>query len=107
MKSTHILILLFFNFTSIIMPAQVMSIGLSTGTTFYQGDVSERSLIHLKDYNLAFGGFIKFQLNNRISIRANFLKGRISGRDKIYTQIPWRMKRGFQFQSPIDRKSVV
>jgi Domain of unknown function (DUF6089) len=101
MKDIKILILLLFSLCYNALQAQGLSIGLSRGTSIYQGDVSEPSLLRLKDFNAAYGGFVKFQFNNKISIRANYMKGALSGRDKNYTKIPWRINRGFQFKSPI------
>jgi hypothetical protein len=101
MKDIKILILLLSNLSFSALQGQGLSIGISRGTSIYQGDVSEPSLLRLKDFNAAYGGFVKFQFNNKISIRANYIKGALSGRDKNYTQIPWRINRGFQFKSPI------
>jgi hypothetical protein len=101
MKVLKILILLLVNLYFSNSSAQVLSIGLSRGIAFYQGDVSERSLLHLKDFNAAYGGFVKFQFNNRLSIRANYITGALSGRDKNYTKLQWRINRGFQFKTPI------
>jgi long-subunit fatty acid transport protein len=101
MKVIRTLLLLVFGFSTIFISAQDLSLGLSTGTAFYQGDVSEPSLLRLKDYNSVYGGVVKYQYNDKLSLRASFIKGTISGQDKNYTQIPWRQKRGFKFKSPI------
>jgi Domain of unknown function (DUF6089) len=101
MKVIRTLLLQVLGLSAFYLSAQDLSIGLSTGTAFYQGDISEPSLLRLKDYNSVFGGVVKYHFNDKLSLRTSFLKGTISGQDKNYTQIPWRQKRGFKFRSPI------
>jgi OmpA-OmpF porin, OOP family len=86
----------------ILTSAQKLSFGISTGFALYQGDVTERFPVqNLLDNKPTIGGFVKFQVNEKLSLRASYLKGEISGDEKIYHKIPWREVRGFSFKSPI------
>jgi Domain of unknown function (DUF6089) len=100
MKLTNTFLTVGFCFIALSLSAQ-LSLGISRGIAFYQGDVSEPSLLRSKDYNTATGGFIKYQLTDKWSLRTSYMKSTLSGRDKNYTKIEWRQKRGFQFISPI------
>ncbi len=100
------LIFSFFAFSLSSVTAQNLSVGVSTGLAIYQGDVTERYYLHQRDYNPVVGGFIKLQVNDKISLRANYLRGEISGSDSNYPSVAWRMQRGFSFKSPITEMSV-
>ena len=107
MKKITQLIFLFLIVSPILSFAQNWSVGISGGTSMYQGDVTERFPLNLKGSKLTYGGFVKFHITDNISLRANYLKGHISGSDSNYPRVPWRMKRGFNFKSPITELSTI
>lgn len=107
MKKITQLFLLFLSLSPISSYTQNWSVGVSAGTAIYQGDVTERFPPNIKNTKLAFGGFVKFHITDNISLRANYMQGEISGSDSNYPRVPWRMKRGFNFKSPITELSTI
>jgi OmpA-OmpF porin, OOP family len=88
--------------------SQKLSLGVFSGASSYLGDVTEqfyfRGLVKNKP---SVGGFLKYDFNDKFSIRANYLQGEISGDEREYHKIPWRVERGFNFKSPIKESSLI
>ncbi len=104
-KITHTL--LFLCFLPLFSSAQKWSLGVSAGTALYQGDITERFRVFTREYKMTVGGFVKYQLNDKINIKANYLRGTIIGDEGRYLHIAWRKARGFKFESPISEVSTV
>ena len=106
-KINSLLFLLIVVFPTIIS-AQKLSFGLFAGISIYHGDVSERfSVAGMAAYRPSVGVFADYQLGDNFSLRASFLKGQISGDERIYNNKPWRKQRGFSFTSPITETAAL
>jgi OmpA-OmpF porin, OOP family len=106
-KTNSILFVLLTALPSLLF-SQKLSLGVFSGSSFYLGDVTERFYFQgIIKNKPSVGGFLKYDFNNRFSIRANYLQGEISGDERIYHKIPWRVERGFSFKSPIKESSVI
>lgn len=94
--------------STITISAQKWRVGISTGVALYQGDLTEQIAIHsIKNNKPTVGGFVHYQINEKFSLRANYLQGEISANEGVYHKIPWRVQRGFSFKSPITEVSTV
>ncbi len=78
-------------------------IGLLMGATTYQGDLVEPNLYDFKELNFAYGGFLKWAISDRVSLRGNLLRGKITG-DDINSDA--RADRSFNFSAPLTEFSA-
>jgi opacity protein-like surface antigen len=102
MRKLNNLLLAILVSSPVLLSAQKFSIGLLAGVATYQGDITEKySTQGIAENKPTLGGFIKYHFNEKLSIRANYLQGVISGDERIYHNTPWRVERGFSFKSPI------
>lgn len=77
--------------------AQRFSAGVFTGISNYQGDIVKYHLI-TRESNFAYGGFVRYNITNKLSVRANVYKGILSGKDANFVD---RVGRGFAFKTSI------
>jgi OmpA-OmpF porin, OOP family len=77
--------------------AQRISAGTFTGISNYQGDVVKYHLI-TRESNFAYGGFVRYNITQSISLRANVYHGILSGSDANFED---RKGRGFSFRTTI------
>lgn len=79
------------------MNAQKTEVGIFAGVATYQGDFVGPDLT-LKDAGVAFGLLTKYNLSNKLAIRAAFNIGNIKGDDNNFDD---NRRRGFSFKSDI------
>lgn len=79
------------------MTAQRWSAGLILGGSNYQGDLVETQVLP-RETNLAYGGFARYAVSSKFSIKANVFKGMLSGSDLNF---PGRNARGYSFKTDI------
>ena len=77
--------------------------GALIGISTYQGDLIETDFYSLKEMEFGYGFTIRNHINSNFSIRANMLRGKISGSDFNYEA---RQDRGFVFSSHITEFSA-
>jgi hypothetical protein len=77
--------------------AQRISTGIFTGVSNYQGDIVKYHLI-TRESNFAFGGFLRYNVTPKLSIKGNVYYGVLSGNDSNFDD---RENRGFSFRTPI------
>jgi OmpA-OmpF porin, OOP family len=80
---------------------QRWELGYFLGASQYQGDLND---LGTKELNLANGAVIRYHLTDNVALRANFLFGRLSGKDANYEKF---VNRGFSFKSPVREFSAV
>jgi Domain of unknown function (DUF6089) len=97
MKFKIILILFSFILLKSSAFSQRVSAGIFTGVSNYQGDVVKYHLI-TRESNFAYGGFARYNLTQRFSIRGNVYHGTLSGSDANFED---RQNRGFSFKTNI------
>jgi len=82
-----------------VLSAQGLEAGLFMGVTNYQGDLAEE-IMELEETKLAVGLFLRYHIDDLISIRSSFYTGTLSGDDKNATD-PGRINRELRFKSRI------
>jgi hypothetical protein len=90
-------ILVIFLFVAANTLAQRISTGIFTGVSNYQGDVVKYHLI-TRESNFAYGGFVRYNITQKLSMRANVYHGVLSGSDLNFDD---RQNRGFSFKTSI------
>lgn len=73
--------------------------GLTAGQTYYLGDLNPYQ--QFKNAHLAFGAIYRYNLNNRLTFRVNYLHGKVSAADSL-SPYPLLVNRNLSFQSPIN-----
>lgn len=63
------------------LQAQYLEVGGFAGVSMYSGDL-QFQIIEVKESNLAFGAFARYNFTHRISAKAHFYSGTISGKDQ-------------------------
>ena len=79
-------------------------LGVFTGTSTYQGDLIETNFYDFDELNFAYGGFLKWVINDRFSVRGNLLRGKITGDDQDGSRE--RIQRNFQFSASVTEFSA-
>ncbi len=77
-------------------------VGALTGVSYYQGDLIVSDYLDPKELNFAFGVFLRNNIHPNFSLRANFMRGTISGDDQNHEL---RSQRGWAFSSPLTEGS--
>ena len=83
-----------------IVQAQYFEIGAFAGLSRYQGDLQSK-LIETQDLNLAYGAVTRFNMNEYVSIKAQFSVAEISGDDKLAPENSGRQSRNLNFRSKL------
>ena len=98
MKYKFRLLLLFLgiNAFSLVVPAQGLEIGAGLGTSFGTGDVTRG--FELGELGFAGQAFVRYNLSNVVSVRANAFAGQIKGDDETNPIDPFAELRGFSFK---------
>ena len=78
-------------------------VGPFLGLSSYQGDLILTDFYDLQETHLGYGLFLRHNIHPNISLRANLLRGKITGNDFEYEE---RIRRGFQFSSPVTETSL-
>ena len=98
---------LFFIFISSESKAQMLEIGPQIGGMLYTGDLDPPQFSQqFQNLNFAYGAHFKYNMNPYFSIRANFTKGSVRGRDSIGTA-NWQLNRNLSFESDITEFSLL
>ena len=98
------LVALFFISFAPLSKAQ-FEVGFFGGLTNYQGDLADGSLIW-KETQPAFGALIRYTPNRFLTLRGNFIQGKLTGSDFNSSDIQAR-SRGFTFKSTIREMSIL
>lgn len=77
--------------------AQRISAGIFTGVSNYQGDIVKYHLI-TRESNFSYGGFLRYNITKRVSVKGNVYHGILSGSDANFKE---REGRGFSFRTSI------
>lgn len=72
--------------------------GLFGGLVVYQGDLSESDLLEPRELNPAFGGLLRYHINEKLKVRGHVIYGKISGTDKNASN-PGLYERGWSYES--------
>lgn len=96
-KVTFVLILFSFLFQLSTTVAQRICGGVFTGISNYQGDIVKYHLI-TRESNFAYGGFLRYNVSKKLSIKGNVYHGTLSGSDANFED---RINRGFSFATNI------
>ena len=80
-----------------------LEFGVLIGLSTYQGDLIETDFYSLEEMNFGYGFTIRHHINSNFAVRANMLRGKISGSDFNYER---RQNRGFIFSSHITEFSA-
>ena len=77
--------LLYFTLFPLWCFAQHLEAGLSLGTTSYNGDLTESSILDFNGLHFAYGANLRYQYNPNFALRFNVLRGKLSGDDANYS----------------------
>ncbi|MEL6635537.1 MAG: DUF6089 family protein [Bacteroidota bacterium] len=80
-----------------IAQGQYLEVGAFTGISFYSGDLQHQTL-ELKEGNMAYGFFTRYNFSYRFSAKLHYYKGRISAKDENSST---HAHRNLHFQSDI------
>lgn len=80
--------------------AQSLELGVFGGISNYFGDL-QQSNFEMETIHPAVGVFTRYNVNNRLAIKAHLYKGRISGNDAHYIELMPVRERNLSFQSDI------
>lgn len=81
-------------------------LGLALGTLRYFGDLSSDGLSNTKGLKPATGLFVRRHVIPQVALRGNVLFGKISAKDRDYTDPDWRQARNYAFETSITEFSV-
>ncbi|MFP4064847.1 MAG: DUF6089 family protein [Bacteroidales bacterium] len=82
MKFNSLLVFVFLGMATLTTEAQVYELGLFGGGAYYSGDLNQGPQGQFKHPAPAFGGFIRYNLDNHLSARVNLAHGNVSGTDE-------------------------
>ncbi len=85
---------------SILTFAQNWEGGLYAGLSTYQGDLVVRSFDY-KEIHAAYGGFLRYNFMEYVTLKLGISGGTISGDDANATRDIWRLERNLSFRSSI------
>jgi hypothetical protein len=80
-----------------IVVAQLSEVGVITGVTYYVGDLNNK---HFKNSAFSMGILYRYNINDRIAFRINFLYGNVKGKDS-QSDDPVKVNRNLSFKSSI------
>jgi len=86
--------------TGLLQAQRNLDVGVFFGVSHYMGDLHQ-STIEVLEINQAKGAFLRYNLNNTFSIKANFFQGTLSGSDANYPTIESAAQRNLSFRSNI------
>lgn len=84
---------------------QKIEIGAFAGFANYQGDLVENP-VAISETKLSYGGFLRYHLNDKVKVRANFVYGFISGSDENNKDQLFQ-NRGWSFESEILETTLI
>lgn len=77
--------------------AQNISVGIFSGVSNYQGDIVKYHILP-KESNFAYGGYCRYTVSNKFTLKCNVYTGRLSGADINFAD---RAARGYSFSTRI------
>jgi len=81
--------------------AQTLEAGIMVGLSNYQGDLGPDELSQsFSNLHAAYGGFLRYNINNHLTARFNIFHGKISGEDAS-SDTPGRQARNLSFRNNI------
>jgi hypothetical protein len=105
MSKSLIALCAFFFLPSLIF-SQNFEIGLTLGTTFYNGDIDIVAKNAGSTIRPAVGILGKYRLSNQFLLRGQVLRGKLSASEKNHPTA-WRDERGFSFESNLTEISAL
>ena len=78
--------------------------GVFLGGSTYQGDLIKTDLYDFGEFNFGYGLLLRHNIHPNLSLRANLMRGKITGDDMNYED---RQGRGFNLSSPITEVSAM
>lgn len=97
-RLSHVLFLLMLHGFS--LQAQNLELGVFGGISNYFGDL-QQSNFETETIHPAVGVFTRYNVNNRLAVKAHLYKGKISGDDSNYVELMPVRERNLSFQSDI------
>ncbi len=82
--------------STLVVSAQGLEIGVGLGTSFATGDVTRG--LEVGELGLGGQAFVRYNLSNVVSVRANAFAGQIKGDDETNPIDPFAALRGFSFK---------
>lgn len=92
-----LLLLSVFQLSLVFAHAQYLEVGGFAGVSFYSGDL-QHQMLELKESNMAYGFFSRYNFTHRLSAKVHYYKGQISGKDQNSSA---RAGRNLHFQSDV------
>lgn len=80
-----------------------IEVGIMVGATNYSGDVAQRD-IHIAETEFGFGALVRYHVNSRFFLKAQYYSGFISGDDR---NSDYRKNRSFRFFSPLNELAIL
>ncbi len=99
-----LLTLLFITFISAAANAQTWEVGLTGGTAGYIGDLNPHQIFQVT--GPSYGGFVKRNISPFVSVRAQYMHGRIAGADST-SKYPENYNRNLSFKTALDEGSLI
>ena len=99
-----VLIIVFFALFTPLSKAQ-FEVGLFGGACNYQGDLAD-NLLKIQETQPCFGLLVRYTPNRFITVRGNFIQGKLTGSD-LHSSDPITRYRGYTFSSTIREFSFV
>ena len=94
-------------FCSYKLPAQSRTgIYIGGGTSWYYGDMNDRTLTHESLFRYYFNGGVNYKISNRVDVNANFTYAKIVGADSLAIQ-KFNLKRNLSFYSDVYEGSLL
>lgn len=100
--TTAIILVLCLLLPGITKAQQTMEVGVFAGGSYYLGELNPA--LHFNQTQLAYGGLLRYNLNDRWSVKASFYHGKLQGDDLKTKAVA---NRELNFQSPVNDISVV
>ncbi len=82
-----------------------LDLGICYGITHYMGDL-HRNPVEVLEFNKAIGLMLRYNHNNILSMRVQFLQGALSGSDANYPTLEAARRRNLSFRSPLYESSL-
>lgn len=102
MKNFFICIL--FLIAPIALNAQSVDVGAGLGVTYYNGDINPNAMFYKP--NLGFEGFVRYNFNNRYSLRGNVMTSKFEAYDEDFI-VKYQQQRRASFQKSILEVGVI
>ena len=92
--------------TGMKLSAQSLDIGLSLAGSNYSGDLTENSIIAIKQTNLGIGPNVRYELNDYLAVKVQYLYMVVEGSD-LKSKREWQIQRTLQFRTAIHNVDIL